>query len=578
VIPSEGRYPALPIVVRTLLIVGLLTALVATTAASAAPRKRHDVLSSATSELMPGVTYTREVDLTAAGPVVLDVVTAPKPDGTVYSLAPVLSKGGFSGTQTLTRMGRGLRARATTVGVDGDYTTTSGQPSSILMESGALENQPNVGRTSLGITADGMLEAAKVSFYGTWQATAGQRILTLNSGRGHFTLFTPAYGGSTPLETGSVAEAVFSWFPAAQASKDLTGTVAQVTSAGGTPIPKGGAVLVARGSDYVTQLSNEAPVGGKVTVHLTLTPDWSGNASAIGGGPLLVEDGKALFANGEAFPTGTLQSRSARGAVGQLADGRIVLVSVEAGTPEYSVGITSYSLALELVKLGAVTAVGLGSGPQAGMAFDGSLLTRPSTGVEKGIADALVLSYTGVYAPPVAPVLSPNGDGVGDTEALSYRLVRPATVTATLNGPNGATVSIPAGAQPKGSHTFAWDGTSASVPQAEGAWTFSVSATDDRSVTTTAERTFTLDKTLGSLTVSGRRIPTARFVLSRKANVVVRVERRSGVAVKTFNLPHLVAGAHHVSWKGKGVGKYLMRVDATSAIGTSSLVAPFSLR
>ena len=185
----------------------------------------------------------------------------------------------------------------------------------------------------------------------------------------------------------------------------------------------------------MAQLGSEAPVGGQVTVHLTLTPDWSGLASAIGGGPLLVRNGTAVFANGETFRPGFLQSRSARGAVGQLADGRIVLVTVEDTTPAYSVGLSSYELALELVKLGAVTAVGLGSGPQAGMAFDGSLLTQPTTGKEQRIADALVLSYTGVYASPVAPVLSPNGDGVADTEALSYRLVRPATVTATLRRP-----------------------------------------------------------------------------------------------------------------------------------------------
>ena len=32
-------------------------------------------------------------------------------------------------------------------------------------------------------------------------------------------------------------------------------------------------------------------------------------------------------------------------------------------------------------------------------------------------------------APPTEPVLSPNGDGAGDREALSYKVVRPSTVT-----------------------------------------------------------------------------------------------------------------------------------------------------
>ena len=572
--------------VRKLVIVGSLVALVATTAASAA-RGRHPglaVVSSATSELMPGVTYTREVGLTAAGPVVLDIVTAPKPDGTIYSLAPVLSNGALVRTAKLTEMEQGLAVGATTVGVTGDYFTALGEPNSILIEGGVLENEPNVGRTSLGIAADGTLQAAQVAFYGTWQATAGARPLSLNSRTGHFSLFTPAYGVATPAEPNAVAEVVFSSFPPAQVGQNLSGTVSQITSAGGTPIPPGGAVLVARGSNYAPQLLTEAPVGQQVTVRLTLTPDWSGLASAIGGGPLLVRNGKAVFSNGEVFRPGFLQSRSARGAIGQLADGSIVIVTVEAATLAYSVGLSSYDLARELVKLGAVTAVGLGAGPQAGMAFDGSLLTRPTGGSERGISDALVLSYTGVYASPVAPVFSPNADGVGDTETLSYRLVRPATVTATLTGPGGATVPLDTGPETVGVHTVVWDGTLASVPQPEGQWTFSVSATDDRNVTTTAERTFSLDNTLGSLTVAAGRTPTAQFVLSRQADVVVTVEQRNGAAVAIFKLPQLAAGGHRVAWKAKfgkkraPAGKYLMRVDATSTIGTSSLVAPFALK
>jgi flagellar hook assembly protein FlgD len=576
-------------VVRKLFIVAALAALVATIAASAASsghRGRSVVLSSATSELMPGVTYTREIDVTPAGPVVLDIVTAPKPDGTVYSLAPVLANGVLGGMAKLTQMEQSLHAGATTVGLDGDYFNTRGGPTSVLMQSGVLENQPYVGRTSLGIAADGTLRAAELSFYGTWQASAGLRKLTFNSRRGHFTLFTPAYGGSTPPEPGAVAEAVLSSFPPAQAGQDLTGTVSQITLTGGTPIPPGGAVLVARSADYAAQLETEAPVGRQVTVRLTLTPDWSGLASAIGGGPLLVQNGKAVFANGEVFRPGFLQSRSARGAIGQLADGRIVLVTAEATTPAYSVGLSSYDLALELVKLGAVTAVGLGSGSPSGMAFDGSLLTRPTAGSERGISDALVLSYTGVYASPVAPVLSPNGDGAGDTETLAYRLVRPATVTATLNGPNGATVPLETGPEPVGVHSFVWDGTLAGVPQPEGAWTFTVTAIDDRSVTTTAQRTFSLDDTLGSLTVgaTGSRGETAHFVLSRQADVTVAVERRNGIAVASFNLPGLAAGAYNFVWRGRiganraPKGRYLMRVDATSTIGTSALVTPFSLR
>ena len=80
------------LLLRKLLICVALAAIGVSVAASAATgRSRQESVSS--SLLLPGVTYTREVDFTSRGPIVLDVVTAPKPDGKVYSLAPALSNG-----------------------------------------------------------------------------------------------------------------------------------------------------------------------------------------------------------------------------------------------------------------------------------------------------------------------------------------------------------------------------------------------------------------------------------------------------------------------------------------------------
>ncbi len=534
---------------------------------------------------MPGVTYQREVDFTPAGPVVLDVVTTPKPDGTIYSLAPVLSNESLAGTEKLTGIEKRLDSGATTVGIDGDYfNAKTGAPSSIVMRGGVLDNEPNSGRSSLGIAADGTLQVGRVAYTGTWRGSAGLRPLTINTRSGKFTLYTPSFGGATPAERG-VTEIVLSSFPPTQPSQALDGTVTQVTTSGGTRIPRGGAVLVGRGSANALQLKTEAPVGQSMEVRLTLTPDWSGLVAAIGGGPLLVANGKAVFPDGESFLPGALNGHEARGAVGQLANGRILLVSVEGTTPAYSVGLSSYELALELVKLGATQAIGLGSGGPAGMAFDGSLLTRPSSGAEARISDALVLSYSGVYASQVAPVLSPNGDRVGDTEAFSYKLARPSTVTAALAGPAGTTIQLASGFMPAGVHTLTWDGSSGGRLAPEGGWTFTVTASDDRNVTTTAQRAFSLDDTLGSLTLTrgSRGYPTANFLLARQADVVVRVERRNGIAVATFRLPKQAAGAHRVAWKGKiagrraPAGRYQMHVQATSSVGTSSLVAGFSL-
>ena len=577
--------PVLRRIVFAAVPVALVAAAVASAAIGSSRQSSQDSVS--TSLLMPGVTYSREVDFTSRGPIVLDVVTAPKPDGKVYSLSPALSNNTLTGREALTTLDSRVAAGATSVAINGDYfDNTTGAPSGILMQNGVLESAPAVGRSSLGIGIDGTLTTGQVSSAGIWQGSGQRRPMALNVPTGKFTLFTPAYGATTPKETGAVVEDVIGTFPPAHLNQPLDGTVTQVTAAGSTPIPSAGAVLVARGAVSTAQLKAEAPVGQQVEGQLSLSPDWSGLASAIGGGPLLVKNGKPIFQAGELFNARQLNGRQARGAIGQLANGNIVLVSVEGTKPAYSIGMSSYELAVELARLGAVTAYGLGAGSAAGLAFDGALLTRPSTGTTPKVSDALVLSYTGIYAAqPSAPVLSPNGDGVGDTETLSYSIARPSQVVATLSGPNSTQITLANGAESPGVHTLTWNGTNGSSLAPEGKWTFTVTGTDDRSITTTATRPFSLDNTLSSLTVQpGTGSATAIFELTRAATVLVQVERSTGVPVATLRSGKLSAGTERLTWKGKSggrgfpSGRYQVAVQATSSVGTSTLVAPFSFR
>ena len=57
---------------------------------------------------------------------------------------------------------------------------------------------------------------------------------------------------------------------------------------------------------------------------------------------MLVKNGKPIFHAGESFASRQLNSRQARGAIGQLADGRIVLVGVDGARPAYSIGMSNY--------------------------------------------------------------------------------------------------------------------------------------------------------------------------------------------------------------------------------------------
>ena len=367
------------------------------------------------------------------------------------------------------------------------------------MRNGVLEHPPLAERTSVGIASDGTLHADRVSLLGYWQGAGSRLRIGLNDppGENGFALFTRAYGATTPAESGA-AEVVLHPFPSVTANTDLVGTVADVISPSGgkTAIPPDGAVLQARGSGAF-RLVGDAPLGSTLTIRYTLNPTWEGIVGAIGGGPVLVKDGKPIFRANEQFTTSQLAPHDPRTAVGQRADGKIIMVAVDGRQPGYSAGVTSFELALAMMQLGCVSASGLDAGGSTTMAFDGQLLNRPSDkGGERSVAEALLVAYTGVYVPPApAPVLSPNGDGVAESESLAYKVVRPSTVLANLVGPGGVTLPIDAGTRTPGTYKFNWTGDG----QPEGSWKFSVTATDDLAQISTAERTFSLNNTLASL-------------------------------------------------------------------------------
>ena len=185
-----------------------------------------------------------------------------------------------------------------------------------------------------------------------------------------------------------------------------------------------------------------------------------------------------MFRANESFDDAVLNARGARSAVGQLADGRILLVTAEGGGSAYSAGMTNYELANAMVNLGAVTAMGLGSGTPAGMAFDGTLLTRPSTKTEPVVGDALLLSYTGrIRGPAVARRrLAERGRRRRRARRSTYKLIAPSQVTATLTGPGGAQLTLAQDTEQPGVHTVTWNG----QPNTEGQWKFVVSGTAAR--------------------------------------------------------------------------------------------------
>jgi hypothetical protein len=550
--------------------------------------------------LMPGVTYENRLQFTRFGPQAMHILTAPKPAGGLYGLKPVLSNGAAVGRERVTSMQRRAEASATVAGVNGDlFTWADGIPSSGLIQDGVLRTTPHPKRSMLGVDVGGNLRVDRISMLGTWQGSGPRRPIQLVNrppGPNGTVLYTPSYGATTPTGNG-VFEAVLSPFPSATPNADLVGFVSE-NRRGGTPIPPGGAVLAARGTQ-AQRMAVEAVTADTVSVRLVLRPEWRDVPEALGGGPELIRQGRPIFRPAEDFGTYHLNRRHPRTAVGQRSDGRIVMLVVDGRRPGYSSGMTNFELAQTMARLGVVTASALDSGGSSTMAFGGQLLSRPSdTGGERLVSEALLVMYYGVYAPATEPSFSPNGDGAGERQRLEYKIVKPSTVTATLTGPNGVARTIDSGERKPGLYKFAFAGGTrsnrAGAAEPEGRYRWSITAVDAEGRRSTAERSFSLNNTLGFLSVQPSRMTVRRkrggrlligFTLTRPARASVTITSKTGQLLRVVRNFNASAGKTVVLWNGKYpngkpvfAGTYVAKVVAINSVGRAELARSFRVR
>jgi Phosphodiester glycosidase/FlgD Ig-like domain len=547
------------------------------------------------TQLFPGTTYEKGVQFTPHGPVALHIVRGPKPVG-LYRLRPTLSNESVLGRETVSSMQRRLANQATMVGVNGDFSRfADGKPSGILLRDGVLVSAPHSQRSSAGIALDGTLDVRRVRFFGTWRGAGQRRALNeFNElpGKNGISLFTSDWGPATPRIQGAHV-AILSPFPAAATNADIAVPVSATAQNGRVSITPGTAVLVARGT-AAAKLQAEAATGTTVTLRLILQPDWSTVADAVGGGPVLVRDGKPVYRANEAFTTSQIAPRHPRTAVGQTAEGKILFVVVDGRQSGYSVGMTTFEMAQTMVRLGAVRAMQLDGGGSSTLAFDGTVLNRPSDKRERPISTALMLQYYGVFAPPPAEaVVSPNGDGAAEEQALSFKVVRPSNVTVTLRAPDGTIAFQETSERAPGSHTVTFPPAPPEpapeqpvpptpAPLAEGRWALSVTSIDDQGLSSSAVQRFAVNSTLGFLKVEPARVvvrptggnATIRWTQARAARVKVTVATVDGVLIRVPALRRFDVGEQAVVWNGKQAsgkpaagGRYVVRVEATNELG-----------
>ena len=244
-----------------------------------------------------------------------------------------------------------------------------------------------------------------------------------------------------------------------------------------------------------------------------------------------------------------------------------------------------------------MTASALDSGSSTTMAFDGELLNSPSDpGGERGVADGLFVFYYGVQAPHSATDRSSRRTATASTRRrqLSYKVVRPSTVTASLVGPDGVARQTQTGPRAPGTYTLDWTGrTAQGAPEPEGRWRWVVNAVDDRGQASRAERVFYLNNTLGYLRVSPSRVVVRRrggalrvaFRLAHPATVTLKIRTVSGATVQTVRRNGSAPGRRASAGTGataSGIrafsGPYIASVRAVNAFGPTQLERRFLVR
>lgn len=118
--------------------------------------------------------------------------------------------------------------------------------------------------------------------------------------------------------------------------------------------------------------------------------EWQQYDQVIGGGPVLVRDGKINIPyTEEGFGKGFALNRHPRTAIGRTANGDLWLVAID-GRQKMSDGATLEETAQILLRLGCTDAINLDGGGSTTIQLFDIVLNRPSDGKERAICNAIL--------------------------------------------------------------------------------------------------------------------------------------------------------------------------------------------
>jgi len=310
--------------------------------------------------------------------------------------------GGVLGLSTLSDQIKLLDSRQGTpvAAVNGDYYKRdgayAGDPRGLQIVDGELVSAP-AGGVCFWIDALGQPHATNVlSLFQIIWPNGATNSFGLNEERplNSVELYTPALGLSTHTaggrelileQTGGSA-----WLPL-RIGRNYKGRVREIHESGDTQLTPGIMVL-SMGPELAANVS-KLETGAVFTISTASSPSLLGAKTAIGGGPVLVRNGKRqriTKPTAESYEFSSMMERHPRTAIG-WNQGYFFLVEVDGRQKNLSVGMTLDELSAYLVKLGCEEAMNLDGGGSATLWFNGKVQNSPCDGQERAIANSLIV-------------------------------------------------------------------------------------------------------------------------------------------------------------------------------------------
>jgi len=206
-------------------------------------------------------------------------------------------------------------------------------------------------------------------------------------------------------------------------------------------IPENGCVLVvSEGSTMF--FANNFNVGDPIKFDYYYTPDIRNSDMALGGGAMLVSEGKALTSFSH-----VVSGYNPRSAIGMSSDGKTLYLVTVDGRQTSSRGMTMSELAKLMKNLGCYNAVNLDGGGSTNMiastVWNEELSKVNSPTENRRVINAVGITYESESSAPSTVIVKPEkdtvfiGDSVQISTAVCDKDMRPVTANVTLTSSQG---------------------------------------------------------------------------------------------------------------------------------------------